>query len=89
MALLNLHKFYIIQYKQLSMLIFQNFSNPSSAANKKTCLEVLIKEGANVRVTDRYQATPLHHACSKGHHGAVELLLQQNGIAVEVEPRLR
>lgn len=38
--------------------------------------EMLVKNGANVNVTDLWKFTPLHEAAAKGKYDIVRLLLQ-------------
>ncbi|XP_076814332.1 transient receptor potential cation channel subfamily A member 1-like [Clavelina lepadiformis] len=52
--------------------------------NSLKCLCVLLDHGAYVNGCDKYQSTPLHYACNKGHLDAVELLLESKDLMLEV-----
>ena len=47
-------------------------------------LEYLLKLGAHVNLFDFYNLTALHHAAMRGNSRCVKILIEQEGIALEV-----
>ena len=52
--------------------------------SKISILKLLLNNKANCNATDDYDQTPLHYAAIKGNKTAVEILLEERGIDIEV-----
>ena len=58
-----------------------------SSTSKQIMMLLVIQYQVDVNVTDAYNLTPLHLACSRGNRGAVEVLLESKRVDVNAKDK--
>lgn len=70
-------------------MLFRNSNGQTSifyacSKNYVSIAKLLLENGAQVNVQDKFGNTPLHRAASQGHLDIIRLLLSQKGVRVDM-----